>query len=54
VQVLNDYLAKNPEFAKWVNETDSSTSGTASRLFHPPRQHYFPGKKSFKKSFKKS
>jgi serine/threonine-protein kinase len=23
VQVLNDYLTKNPEFAKWVNEADS-------------------------------
>jgi serine/threonine-protein kinase len=23
VQILNDYLTKNPEFAKWVNEADS-------------------------------
>jgi hypothetical protein len=23
VQILNDYLMKNPEFAKWVNEADS-------------------------------
>jgi len=57
VQVLNDYLAKKPEFAKWVNEADSHNvrNGASGSSFSEKMRRFTGGKSlsPFKKSFKK-
>ena len=51
VQILNDYVTKNPEFAKWVNEADShnSRNGIAGSSALPQGLRHFPTRPSFKK-----
>jgi serine/threonine-protein kinase len=53
-QVVKDYLAKNPEFEKWVNEAKSSNvrNGASGSPFSD--KHQFPNKRPFKKPSKKS
>jgi serine/threonine protein kinase len=51
VQVLNDYLTKNPEFAKWVNEADShNVRNGVSESSIPQGLRRFPSKPPFKRS----
>lgn len=53
-QVVKDYLARNPEFEKWVNEAKSSNvrNGASGSPFSD--KHQFPNKRPFKKPSKKS
>jgi len=48
VQILNDYLKRNPEFAEWVDGADSqNVRNGASQSPSPPNQHHFPIKWPF-------
>ena len=50
VQVLNDYLTKNPDFAKWVNEADShNVRNGVSESSIPQGIRRFPTKPPFKR-----
>ncbi|MBI2803362.1 MAG: serine/threonine protein kinase [Planctomycetes bacterium] len=45
-QILNDYLTKNPEFAGWVNEADSSNVRNGGQVRSFPKTGRWPMRKS--------
>jgi hypothetical protein len=45
-QILNDYLTKNPEFAGWVNEADSSNVRNGGQVRSFPKTSRWPIRKS--------
>ena len=50
MQVLNGYLVKKPEFARWVNEANAEDGAKRLRRFPgPPGEHHFPGRSPFRR-----